>query len=137
MLRCSLNGRRRPLSAKTGRRVAWQLRSRHLTALLLGLVGTGMLIHLADGYGWCSDTWSWGGRQQAKDGSRWPTEDGMVITYINGIYHSESEWATITQKLEAMFRHEASFDATLHEYTTFILPLIFVASRKVGIYLEP
>lgn len=137
MLQCSLTGRRRLLSAKTGRRVAWHLRSQHLTVLLLGLIGTGIMVHFADGYGWCSDTWSWGGRQQAKDSSRWPTDDGMVITYINGIYHSEAEWATITQKLEEMFRHEASFDVTLHECTTFILFLSFVAYGELGIYLEP
>ncbi|CAN0503231.1 unnamed protein product, partial [Ectocarpus sp. 12 AP-2014] len=45
-------------------------------------------------------------RHSSTDGRRWPANDGVVITYINGIFHSVPEWESITQQLQALFGHE-------------------------------
>ncbi|CAN0229874.1 unnamed protein product, partial [Ectocarpus sp. 12 AP-2014] len=74
----------------------------------IALLGLGALLaHLVDGYAWCQEYWNWDGkRQSSTDGRRWPANDGVVITYINGIFHSVPEWESITQQLQALFGHE-------------------------------
>lgn len=74
--------------------------------LLLLLAAMALLVHLTDGYAWCQEYWNWDGRRISKDGRRWPAEDGKVITYINGIFHSVPEWEDITYQLQAIFGHE-------------------------------
>lgn len=37
---------------------------------------------------------------------RWPANDGVVITYINGIFHSVPDWESITHQLQTIFGHE-------------------------------
>lgn len=78
--------------------------------LYVGLLGTcwALLVSLADGYAWCSEYWNWDGKRIARDGCRWPAGDGVVITYINGIFHSVPEWENITNQLQAIFGHEVS-----------------------------
>lgn len=48
-------------------------------------------------------------QRNSKDGRRWPGGDGVVITYINGIFHSVPEWESITHQLQAIFGHEVPF----------------------------
>ncbi|CAM9217967.1 unnamed protein product [Ectocarpus fasciculatus] len=74
----------------------------------IALLGLGALLaHLVDGYAWCQEYWNWDGkRHSSTDGRRWPANDGVVITYINGIFHSVPEWESITQQLQALFGHE-------------------------------
>lgn len=80
---------------------------RLLYVVLMGTCWT-LLISLADGYAWCSEYWNWDGKRIARDGCRWPAGDGVVITYINGIFHSVPEWENITNQLQAIFGHEVS-----------------------------
>lgn len=51
-------------------------------------------------------------RHSSTDGRRWPANDGVVITYINGIFHSVPEWESITQQLQALFGHEVETPVT-------------------------
>ncbi|CAM9724943.1 unnamed protein product, partial [Scytosiphon promiscuus] len=76
--------------------------------LVIALLGTAALLtHLADGYAWCQEYWNWDGkRHSSTDGRRWPANDGVVITYINGIFHSVPDWESITHQLQTIFGHE-------------------------------
>lgn len=83
-------------------------RSSQKPLLFVVLLGTccALLVGLTDGYAWCSEYWNWDGKRIARDGCRWPAGDGVVITYINGIFHSVPEWESITNQLQAIFGHE-------------------------------
>lgn len=72
----------------------------------MALVSVGVLVCVANGYGWCIEMWNWDGKRVANDGKRWPSGDGVVITYVNGIFHTKIEWEVITGKLQEMFCHE-------------------------------
>ncbi|CAM9664883.1 unnamed protein product [Hapterophycus canaliculatus] len=76
--------------------------------LLIALLGTAALFaHLVDGYAWCQEYWNWDGKRHSNtDGRRWPANDGVVITYINGIFHSVPDWESITNQLQTIFGHE-------------------------------
>lgn len=95
--------------------------SRVLLLLLLAVMA--LISHLTDGYAWCQEYWNWDGRRISKDGRRWPAEDGKVITYVNGIFHSVPEWEGITHQLQAIFGHEVCVASLGESELLSMLPL--------------
>ncbi|CAM9292842.1 unnamed protein product [Chrysoparadoxa australica] len=67
------------------------------------------------GYGWCND-WGWPDLSEYLTfGPVWDAASQIgpngkppreIITFVNGIYHSEEDWQRITTNLRAIFGHE-------------------------------